>query len=408
MGAGIGGLTTALFLQHVGIECRVIEAVPAFAPVGVGITLLPHASHELARLGLESQLASEAILTREEVFYTRFGQLVYREPTGRFAGYADPQYSIHRAHLHNVLLGAVRDRLGPQAVLSGHRLVGFEQNRDGVIVQVVTPDGASTHLSSDVVVAADGVHSVVRKQLFPQEGPPRYSGVMMWRGTTLWQPFLSGATMIRAGTLATGQLVCYPIQNLNDGSGRQRLNWVVEWQTDQRTGRDWNKEGRLQDFIGCFTDWDFPFLDVPGMLSAAEQILEYPMVDQDPLPRWSHDRVTLLGDAAHPMVPRGSNGAGQTIIDARTLADCMAGCRSDPVSALQAYDEIRRPATAAVVVASRTRSPDLMLKLVAERSGDAPFRQLDDVITQAELRSITEDYKRVAGLQQAATPTGSV
>ncbi|MGH3740468.1 MAG: FAD-dependent monooxygenase, partial [Micromonosporaceae bacterium] len=124
--------------------------------------------------------------------------------------------------------------------------------------------------------------------------------------------------------------------------------------------------------------------------------LEYPMVDQEPLDRWSFGRVSLLGDAAHPMVPRGSNGAGQAILDARTLADRLATC-PDPVPALQSYQEERLPATAAVVRANRTNPPDAILREVYLRTGDKPFSQLDDVIDQTELDAIVERYKRVAG-----------
>jgi 2-polyprenyl-6-methoxyphenol hydroxylase-like FAD-dependent oxidoreductase len=397
VGAGIGGLTTALELHRAGVRCQVAEGVPAFAPAGVGINVLPHAARQLGQLGLERELSQRAVLTRESVFYNRFGQLVYAEPAGREAGYADPQYSIHRADLHDVLLGAVTERLGAGAVLTGHRVIRVDQDDRRAIARIERADGTATALEADVVIGADGIHSAVRAQLYPDEGPPRYSGVTMWRGVCRWPRILTGASMIRAGWLATGKLVIYPIRDNADGAGRQLINWVAELETPQRAGRDWTQRGALEDFLPRFADWTFEWLDVPALLRASEVLLEYPMVDAEPLPRWSHGRVTLLGDAAHPMVPRGSNGAGQAILDARAVADALAARPDDPVTALAAYDDRRREATAAVVLANRANPPDAILREVYERTGDRPFERLEDYVTTEELAQIAENYKRVAG-----------
>ena len=397
VGAGIGGLTTALELHRVGLPCRVVESVSRFAPAGVGINILPHASRQLGELGLEGKLSQRAVITRESVFYNRFGQLIYAEPAGRAAGYPDPQYSIHRADLHEVLLGAVTERLGAGAVATGHRVTRVDQDDRRAVARVERTDGTATDLEADVVVAADGIHSAVRAQLFPDEGPPRYSGVTMWRGVSVWPPILTGASMIRAGWLATGKLVVYPIRNHADGQGRQLVNWVAELETPQRVDRDWTQPGDLKDFLPCFADWRFDWLDVPALLRASTVLLEYPMVDAEPLPRWSHGRVTLLGDAAHPMVPRGSNGAGQAILDARAVAGALAASPADPVAALGAYDDRRREATTAVVLANRQNPPDAILREVYERTGDRPFERLEDYVTVEELARITENYKRVAG-----------
>jgi 2-polyprenyl-6-methoxyphenol hydroxylase-like FAD-dependent oxidoreductase len=162
--------------------------------------------------------------------------------------------------------------------------------------------------------------------------------------------------------------------------------------------RDWTREGRLEDFLPHYADWHFDWLDVPELFRRAELILEYPMVDQDPLPRWSFGRVTLVGDAALPMVPRGSNGAGQAILDARAVAQCLAHDRSDVPGALAEYERQRREATAQVVLINRVNPPDAILREVYERSGDRPFDDVDDVISGAELAAMSLRYKQVAGM----------
>jgi 5-methylphenazine-1-carboxylate 1-monooxygenase len=388
IGAGIGGLTLALELHRAGLPCRIYEAASEIAPVGVGINVLPHASAILAELGLEQALTEVAVTTREQAFFNRFGQLIYREPAGRAAGHAAPQFSIHRGDLHAVLSDAVRERIGADRLHLGWRCCGVRQ--DGAYALF---DGHEPQQSA-AVIGCDGIHSVVRRQLHPGEGEPRYSGVNMWRGVTVAEPFLTGASMVRAGWLATGKLVAYPIRDNADAAGRQLINWVAEVETPRHQRRDWNRRGDLADFIGAFEDWTFDWLDVPALLRGTPAILEFPMVDQDPLDFWGTGLVTLLGDAAHPMVPRGSNGAGQAILDARALAAELSRGR-DTAAALRAYEAIRRPATAAVVRANRAHPPDAILREVYTRTGDRPFRSIDDVISPGELRGITERYRQV-------------
>ncbi len=401
IGAGIGGLTLGLSLHRAGIPCRIYEAATAMAPIGVGINVLPHATRELAELDLEAALARVGISTAEACFFNRFGQLIYREPLGRAAGYAWPQFSIHRGDLQQVLADAFIRRAGADRLSTGWRCVGFEQDEKEVTVRFEDAEsGESLPLQrGTVAIACDGIHSAMRKQLYPGEREPVYSGYNMWRGVTRWPRFLSGASMVRAGWLATGKMVIYPIRNDVDAEGRQLINWVAEIETPRHEARDWNRPGALADFLGAFKDWRFDWLDVPAMICAADAILEFPMVDQNPLPRWSFGRITLLGDAAHPMVPRGSNGAGQAIVDARALADCLLQT-ADPVAALRGYEAVRREATGKVVLTNRTNPPDAILREVYLRTGDRPFKDIDAVISRAELRAITERYKRVAGYDQ--------
>jgi 5-methylphenazine-1-carboxylate 1-monooxygenase len=402
VGAGIGGLTLGLALHEAGIPCRIFESAAEIRAIGVGINLLPHATRELAALGLESALAKVAIATTDATFFNRFGQLIYQEPLGRSAGYDHPQFSIHRGDLQRVLLDAYVARAGADRLLTNRHCVGIEQDAAGVTATF--SDGSSdanrTTARGRMAIACDGINSVVRKQFFPDEGEPRYSGINMWRGVTRWKPMLSGASMVRAGWLSRGKMVIYPIRPAGE-DGRQLINWVAEIETPHYRKRDWTRFGSLDDFIGAFADWNFEWLDVPAFIRAADSVLEFPMVDQDPLPRWSFGRITLLGDAAHPMVPRGSNGAGQAILDARALTTALRA-HADPVAALVAYQDERLEATTRIVLTNRTNPPDAILREVFERTGDRPFRAIDDVISREELAGLSEGYKRIAGYSKEA------
>jgi 5-methylphenazine-1-carboxylate 1-monooxygenase len=402
VGAGIGGLTLGLKLHAAGIPCRIFESTAEIRAVGVGINLLPHATKELAALGLEAALADVAVATKDATFFNRFGQLIYQEPLGIAAGYDHPQFSIHRGDLQMVLLDAFRARAGHDRLITNHHCVGVEQDASGVIVTFSDgPGGANrSTIRGRVAVACDGINSAVRKQFFPGEGEPRYSGVNMWRGVTRWKPILSGASMVRAGWLSHGKMVIYPIRPVAE-DGLQIINWVAEIETPIYRKRDWNRPGSLDDFIGAFADWHFDWLDVPALIRAAESVLEFPMVDQDPLPRWSFGRVTLLGDAAHPMVPRGSNGAGQAILDTRVLTSALLE-NQDPVAALASYEKQRLEATTRVVLTNRTNPPDAILREVFERTHDQPFGAIDDVISRGELVALSEGYKQIAGYSREA------
>jgi 2-polyprenyl-6-methoxyphenol hydroxylase-like FAD-dependent oxidoreductase len=403
VGAGIGGLTLGLALHAAGIPCRIFESAAAIRPIGVGINLLPHATKELAALGLEQALAQVAIATEDATFFNRFGQLIYQEPLGRAAGYEHPQFSIHRGDLQMVLLDAFRARVGGDRLTTNHHCIGVEQDETGVSVHFSDGPGGSNRstVRGRVAVACDGINSAIRKQFFPGEGEPRYSGVNMWRGVTRWKPMLSGASMVRAGWLSRGKMVIYPIRPASGTNGLQLINWVAEIETPVYRKRDWNRTGSIDDFIGAFADWHFDWLDVPAFIRAADSVLEFPMVDQDPLPRWSFGRVTLSGDAAHPMVPRGSNGAGQAILDARALTSSLLE-NDDPIVALAAYETQRLEATTRIVLTNRTNPPDAILREVFQRTNDQPFAAIDDVISRDELVALSEGYKRISGYSKDA------
>ena len=183
---------------------------------------------------------------------------------------------------------------------------------------------------------------------------------------------------------------------------------MAEIEGSSASMNDWNRGGKVDDFISLFADWKFDWLDVPALIRDADQILEYPMVDKDPVAQWTFGRVTLMGDAAHPMYPRGSNGSAQALIDGRTLADELAAGlarQADPVLALQAYEGKRREVTARIVQTNRSMPPDFINIRVDELSGDKPFRHIDDLISQAELREMSDGYKRIAGFSLEALKT---
>jgi 2-polyprenyl-6-methoxyphenol hydroxylase-like FAD-dependent oxidoreductase len=402
VGAGVGGLTLGLALHAAGIPCRIFESAAEIRAVGVGINLLPHATKELAALGLEADLARVAIATTDATFFNRFGQLIYQEPLGRAAGYDHPQFSIHRGDLQMVLLDAFRARAGADRLVTNHHCLGVEQDDAGVSVSFSDgPGGANRSVvRGRLAIACDGINSAVRKQLYPAEGEPRYSGVNMWRGVTRWKPILSGASMVRAGWLSHGKMVIYPIRPAG-ADGLQLINWVAEIETPVYRKRDWNRPGSMDDFLGAFADWHFDWLDVPALIHASDSVLEFPMVDQDPLPRWTFGRVTLLGDAAHPMVPRGSNGAGQAILDARALTSALLE-HTNTVDALASYEKQRLEATTRIVLTNRANPPDAILREVFQRTHDKPFQAIDDVISRDELVAMSEGYKRIAGYSKEA------
>ncbi|HEY1290451.1 MAG TPA: flavin-dependent oxidoreductase [Burkholderiales bacterium] len=410
IGGGIAGLSFCLHLRQRGIASTVFEAAPEVRELGVGITLLPHAMREFAALGLEDAIRRIGIENRESRFFNRWGQFIYAERRGRFAGSPYPEFGVHRGKLHRLLYETAVARCGARAVVTNRQCVGVEQDDEGAVLLLreTTTGAALAPVRADIAVACDGVNSTVRRQFYPRE-KLAFAGINTWRGTSLHRRILDGRTYLRIGSIETGKLVVYPIVDHADGAGNQLINWMAEIRQPDAAMNDWNNSGRLEDFYGIYQDWRFDWLDVAGLIAGAQQVLEYPMVDRDPVARWTFGRVTLMGDAAHPMYPRGSNGAAQAIIDARTLADLLARNLGEllaggkrPTEILKRYEAARLEPTARVVEMNRKFPPDYINTKVDELTGGKPFRSIDEVISQQALRAISDNYKKVAGFSADA------
>lgn len=380
VGAGIGGCALALSLEAAGfVDITLYETAGSIRELGVGINVLPHAARELTELGLAEAMDAVAVRTGSLSYHDRFGKQIWVEPRGLDAGYQWPQWSVHRGHLLGVLHAAVMARLGPDSIVLARR---------------ITPADLDA-LDADVVVACDGIHSELRKLVAPDEEGPLWNGITMWRGVSVAEPFLDGRRMAMVGRLWR-RTVVYPIRDLPDG--RQLINWVAEERTsDSRPmpKQDWSVQGDVADPLRAFHDFTFDWLDIPGIISASEEVLAYPMCDRNPLSTWRHGNLTLLGDAAHPMYPVGSNGSSQAILDARTLAYQLA-TQATIGDALDEYEAIRLPATAAVVLANRQAGPERCMEVVAERAPNG-FTDIHDIISQQELEDIVASYRTKAG-----------
>jgi 2-polyprenyl-6-methoxyphenol hydroxylase-like FAD-dependent oxidoreductase len=403
-GGGIGGLALALSLHQIGIPAKVFESVNELKPLGVGINVLPHAVRELVELGLLEQLDAAGVRTKELAYFSKHGKPIWSEPRGLDAGYKWPQFSIHRGTLQQILLDAATERLGPQNILTGHHLADFVETTGGVraaFIDKATGRPAGT-CEGALLIAADGIHSAVREKLYPGEGPPIWNGRILWRGVSPGDAFLFGRTMIMAGHELL-KFVCYPISKEPDANGKYQINWVAERHmppTYQWRREDYNRIARLEEFLPWFESWTFDWLDVPALIRNCPRAYEYPLVDRDPLPRWTFGRVTLMGDAAHPMYPVGSNGASQAILDARVLTREIVAHGPSSV-ALTASEAERRPATSELVMLNRRNGPEQVMQLVEERAPNG-YEVVTDVLSEQELQDIAANYKRVAGFQVEA------
>lgn len=401
-GGGIGGLVAAMSLHEAGHDVTVFESVPTLRPLGVGINLLPHAVKVLTGLGLADRLAETGVATAELVYFNKFGQHIWGEPRGRAAGYHWPQFSIHRGNLQMLLLNETIARLGAGNVLTGHHLHSLEETADGITARFIDRETGRLvrEETGDALIGADGIHSVVRKRFYPTEGEPKFSGRVLWRAVSEAPPYLTGRSMVMVGH-ANQKFVAYPIGVTAEG--KSVVNWIAELHVggdEPPMKRDWNRRADKADFAPPFASWRFDWLDVPALIDAAPEVYEFPMVDRDPLPRWSFGRVTLLGDAAHPMYPIGSNGASQAILDAAALAEAFVD-ESDVDAALQRYEAARREATARIVLTNRQNGPEQVMQLAEERAPDG-FDHVESVISREELEAIARRYKQVAGFEKEA------
>lgn len=392
-GAGIAGLTLGLTLHQIGVPFRIYEAADELRPLGVGINLQPNAVRELLDLGLGAALERTGVRTREYGFFTKTGLEIWTEPRGTWAGYRWPQYSVHRGALQMELLAALRARAGAEAVVTGARVAGFETGAAGAALRLADGRRAEGALA----VAADGIHSAIRRQMYPGEGPPIWKGAILWRGVTQARPFRTGASMILAGH-DTQRFVAYPISAPDPETGLAAINWIAERTVDPSAGwrrEDWNRAADVAEVLPFFEAWNFGWLDAPGLIRGAARVWEYPMVDRDPIPRWTEGRVTLMGDAAHPTYPVGSNGASQAIVDARVIGARLAEHGVTP-AALLAYEAEVRPATEKIILANRGSGPDAVMQMVEDRCGGV-FERIEDVIPRETLAAHAARYKALAG-----------
>jgi 2-polyprenyl-6-methoxyphenol hydroxylase-like FAD-dependent oxidoreductase len=400
-GGGIGGLAAALALHAASVDCEVFEQVRELRELGVGINTLPHAIKELAALGLLDELDRVGVRTRELIYANRFGQAVWREPRGTDAGFDAPQFSIHRGKLHGVLLRAVIERIGPGRVHAGCRLLSFVERGERIVALFERRESGETfEVAADALVGADGIHSAVRAAFYPAEGPPAWNGIMLWRGAADWPIHVDGRTMVIAGGM-DAKFVFYPIHSDPAHPDRRLTNWAVQARLPNAGAlpprrEDWNRPGRLGDLEPLIRNrFRLGFVDPLALIQASGTFYEYPMCDRDPLPRWSFGRATLLGDAAHPMYPVGSNGASQAVLDARALARHLASAPSVP-EALAAYEAERRPVTAEIVLSNRKGGPERVIDVLEARAPDG-FEDVEAVASHAEREAIVRGYAAMAG-----------
>ncbi len=286
VGGGIGGLTTALMLRARGIGCELFEQSDTIRELGVGINTLPHAIRELAGLGLLQKLDDVAIRTDVLYYLNRQGQEVWRESRGIDAGHDVPQFSIHRGRLQSVIHRAVEERLGREAIHTGCRLGAFTQDEGGVSAFFF--DRAGSHIKTvcgDILIGADGIHSRVREMLFPDEGPPCWNGLMLWRGARDWPVFLTGRSMIVAGGL-NAKVVVYPIAEGSSPASRL-TNWAVlvkigDGNAPPPRREDWSRPGKREELMPHVARFRVPYVDVPSLISATPEFYEYPTCDRDP------------------------------------------------------------------------------------------------------------------------------
>lgn len=402
MGGGLVGLTAALALHQKGIGVQVFESVEKLKPLGVGINLLPHSVINLAKLGLLDDLKKVAIETSSLTYFSDDGKTIWREPRGVDAGYDVPQLSIHRGDFHMILLDHVNKKLGTENIQTGMHFANLLQSETDVTATFIDrKTGAKQEeVTADFLIGADGINSSVRRQFYPTEGAPKYSGQMLWRGVTEMEPFLDGRSMFMAGHNDL-KLVAYPIRKESAKRGKSYINWIAERRISsdlaERQG-DWNEEGLLDEFKSFFSSWDLGWFDIEKLFENAESIHKFPMIDRDPVPKWSFARATLMGDAAHAMYPNGSNGVSQGVLDAMTFADLMESS-NDPIEVLSRYEDARLAPTSKIILANRQTGPEQIMQMIHEKCRGL-CRDVHSCVPQAALEDIALSYKKLAGFDR--------
>lgn len=408
IGAGPGGLALALRLHQKGFKPTIYEGVRELKPLGVGVDIKVYGVKEITEMGLLEEFQEISVEAIDSLFFTRYGQMIYGEKCGKHMGYPHEQRFVHRGTLQMMFYDAVIKRLGPEAVVHGARCTGFEQDETGVTVHFEEAEGVPKSARHDLLIGADGIKSVVRNQLIPSSEGSHYSGVAMWRGVTVMPPFRNGGTILHLGDpIAQGSMIVYPIRNNVDGKGNQLVNWVVEQNGKPKSIEDWNQRVSPDEIAHKFDETRLDFVDVGEMIRNAREVYLYPLIDRDPLPQWSFGRVTLIGDAAHAMYPRGGNGLCQALVDCRVLAEKLAEV-DDPVEALKQYEGARREFVNRIVIANRGEGPEVVRRIVEERSDGKPFEDIETIFPLKECEAIFLEYHRMAGMQRPddAGPVG--
>jgi salicylate hydroxylase len=339
-GAGIGGLTAALALLKLGIDCDVYEQAPELREVGAGLQLAPNGTRVLFALGLEGEVRRDGVETGDKVVrlwstgqtWSLFDPTV-ATPTERFGS---PMYLMHRGDLHAMLVEAVRRRK-PDAIRTKSRVVDLDH--DDRRVRLLLEDGRE--VAADILVGADGLHSRVRQKLF---GPaqPKFTGIMAWRGLASVErlPAHLRRPMATQWLGPNGHVTCYPVHR------GKLLNVVGEVERDDWRRESWVEPGSHEECLNDFPAWHRDLLDI---IDSIDQLYKWALFLRDPLPQWSVGRVTLLGDACHAMLPFLGQGANMAIEDGLVLARCIKQWPGDPAAALTRYEAARRERTTGIV-----------------------------------------------------------